>query len=291
MGKALRVALLLVVAAGAGFALWKYGRIPQPEAYHHFADARTLHGIPNALNVLSNVFFFIVGWLGLSFLRRGPTRDPDGPFRPGAHTAFESLRERPAYVLFFAGVFLTTFGSAYYHLAPSTTRLFWDRLPMSIAFMALFSAVIAERVSIYWSRMLLLPLVFAGIASVVMWRLSEQNGQGDLRAYLFVQLCPAIAIVLMLMLFRARYSRGFELLIVVGLYVAAKGLEQFDRQLWELTSRTVSGHSLKHVVAAVAAWFVLDMLKKRGRAAPAIEDLLRVDSGSHGIHPPPSSRR
>ncbi|MDF2697553.1 MAG: hypothetical protein K0S65_5936, partial [Labilithrix sp.] len=92
MAKALRVALLLIVAVVVGGLVWRHGRIPQPEGYHHFADTRTLLGVPNALDVLSNIPFFLVGWAGLSFLRRGPTRDPDGPFRPGAHTAFESLR-------------------------------------------------------------------------------------------------------------------------------------------------------------------------------------------------------
>ncbi len=268
--KGLKVVLLFLIAIGAGVALWKHGAIPQSEAYHHFADTRPLHvgskAIPNAFNVLSNIPFFIVGWIGLSFLRRGPTRDPDGPFRPGAHTAFESLRERPAYVLFFAGVMLTAFGSAYYHLYPKTPTLFWDRLPMSIAFTSLFAAVIAERISIYWSRMLLLPFVFVGVASVVMWRLSEQTGHGDLRVYLFVQLFPVAALPLMLLLFPPRYSRGIELLIVVVLYAGAKALEHFDGQVYEATSRVVSGHSLKHFAAALATYLVLDMLKKRGRA-------------------------
>jgi hypothetical protein len=229
-----------------------------------------------------------VGWLGLAFLRRGPTRDPDGPFRPGAHTAFESLRERPAYVLFFAGVFLTAFGSGYYHLRPTTLSLFWDRLPMAVAFSALFVAIWAERVSVYWSRMLLLPVVFGGVASVVMWRISETQGRGDLRAYIFVQAFPLVALPLMMALFRPRYSRSGELLIGVAVYAAAKGLEHLDLAVWELTGRIVSGHTLKHLVAALAPWFVLDMLKKRGRpAVPLAEAMLRLDDETP---PPPSSR-
>lgn len=288
--KGLRVALLLVVAIGAGVALWRHGPIPQPESYHQFADTRTLYRIPNALNVLSNVPFFLVGWMGLAFLRRGPTRDPDGPFRPGAHTAFESLRERPAYVLFFAGILLTAFGSAYYHLKPTTTRLFWDRLPMAVAFMALFSAMIAERISIYWSRMLLLPLVFAGVASVVMWRISEDAGRGDLRIYLFVQLFPMLSLPLMLLLFPPRYSRGAELFVVVLLYAAAKAIEHFDAQIWSLASRTVSGHTLKHLVAALAAWLVLDMLKKRGRALTPLQEMIAAGADDDPAEPPPSFR-
>jgi hypothetical protein len=274
MGKGLRVALVVVVALLAGGLLWRHGPISQPEGYHQFADTRTFWRIPNTLNVLSNALFFLVGWAGLAFLRRGPTRDPEGPFRPGAHTAFESLRERPAYVLFFMGILLTAFGSAWYHLRPSTSRLFWDRLPMAIAFMALFAAMIAERISIYWSRMLLLPLVFAGAASVVVWRLSEDRGAGDLRVYVYVQVFPMLALPLMMLLFKPRYSRGLELFLALLVYAGAKALEHFDAKIWGLTTQTVSGHSLKHVAAALAAWLILDMLKRRGRAVVPFEEVL-----------------
>lgn len=264
--KALKVTLLFLFAIGAGVYLYRHARIPQPEAYHSFADTRAWQRIPNAWNVLSNIPFALVGLAGIFFLARGPTLDPEASFRPGAHTAFDSYRERPAYVIFFAGVFLTAFGSAFYHLAPSTPRLFWDRLPMSIAFMALFATVIAERISIYWSRNLLLPLVFAGIASVVAWRVSEQNGAGDLRAYVFVQGFPMIALPLMMLLFRTRYTHGWMLLVVVLFYGGAKALEHFDAKVFEATGRQVSGHSLKHVVAALACWVVVMMLKRRSLA-------------------------
>lgn len=286
--RAARALLIALVGAGAIALLVRNGPIPQAQAYHAFADGKTYLRIPNALNVLSNVPFFVVGWLGLAFLRRGPTRDPDGPYRPGAHTAFESLRERPAYVLFFLGVLLTAFGSGYYHLKPSTMRLFWDRLPMAIGFTALFAAMIAERVSMYWSRMLLLPLVFAGVASVVQWRISEDSGHGDLRFYLFVQAFPMIALPLMMLLFNPRYSRGGELLAVAIVYGGAKVLEHFDAKIWELTGHVVSGHSLKHLVAALATYLVLDMLKKRGR--PALPLAAALAASMDDDDPPISNR-
>jgi hypothetical protein len=261
--KVAKAFLLLLLAAAAGYVLYRHAPIPQPESYHAFADTRTMHRIPNALNVLSNLPFALVGLLGLRFLGRGPTLDPDGSFRPGAHTAFESYRERPAYAMFFTGVFFTAFGSGFYHLAPSTPRLFWDRLPMAVAFMSLFATVVAERLSVYWSRVLLLPLVFAGIASVVAWRISEQHGAGDLRAYVFVQGFPMVALPLMMLLFRSRYTRGWVLLFVVLLYGGAKALEHFDAQVFVALDHRVSGHSLKHVVAAMATYVVLMMLKRR----------------------------
>lgn len=263
MPKAVGVVILLLLAGGAAAALYTRLPFPQDPGYHQFADQRTLWRVPRALNVLSNVAFLVVGWLGLGFLSRGPSRDPDAPVRPGPHTAFGSYRERPAYVLFFAGVFLTAFGSAYYHLAPSTSRLFFDRLPMSIAFMALFAAVIAERIDVYWSRVLLLPLVALGIASVVLWKISEDRGAGDLRLYLFVQGFPMIALPVMMACFAPTYTRSLELLLVVLVYAGAKALEHFDRPVFEALGNQVSGHSLKHVVAAIACFLVLDMLKHR----------------------------
>lgn len=265
--KAAKVLLLLLLAAAAGYYLFRHAPIPQAAGYHAFADTRTMQRIPNALNVLSNVPFALVGLLGLRFLGRGPTLDPDASFRPGAHTAFDSYRERPAYAIFFAGVFLTAFGSGFYHLAPSTPRLFWDRLPMAVAFMSLFATVVAERISVYWSRNLLLPLVFAGVASVVAWRVSEQNGAGDLRAYVFVQGFPMIALPLIMLLFHSRYTHGWMLLLVVLLYGGAKALEHFDAQIFVVTGRQVSGHSLKHVVAAMAIYVVVMMLKRRALAS------------------------
>jgi hypothetical protein len=65
MSRALRVAVLAVIAIGCAVALWQYGRIPQPATYHAFADTRMLLRIPNALNVLSNVPFLFVGLAGL----------------------------------------------------------------------------------------------------------------------------------------------------------------------------------------------------------------------------------
>ena len=114
--------------------------------------------------------------------------------------------------------------------------------------------------------MLLLPLVFAGIASVVAWRMSEQSGAGDLRAYVFVQGFPMIALPLMMLLFRSRYSHGWMLLLVVLVYGGAKLLEHFDAKVWDALDHQVSGHSLKHVVAAMATYVVVMMLKRRGLA-------------------------
>src|SRR5688572_25139004 len=96
--------------------------IPQPQSYHQFADQRTLFGVPHFWNVVSNLPFILVGTWGLF---RGRDVSPR---------------------MFFLGVSLTGFTSSYYHWDPNDFGLFWDRLPMSIAFMAVLAIVIEERV-------------------------------------------------------------------------------------------------------------------------------------------------
>jgi hypothetical protein len=165
---------LLLAAAGLVFLL---PPIPQSEAYHHFADQRTLLGIPNCLDVLSNMPFLGVGIWGI-LVACPPWGAPD---------RFADDRERWPYLVFFVGVALTAFGSSYYHLDPTDDRLVWDRIPMTIGFMGLLSAVIAERISVRAGLRWFVPLPILGAASVFYWRFTQQAGHGDLRPYALVQ--------------------------------------------------------------------------------------------------------
>jgi tryptophan-rich sensory protein len=187
--------------------------------------------------------------LGLIFLSRP---------KPGK---FSDSRERWLYLVMFAGLILTAFGSAYYHLAPGNARLVWDRIPIMIVFMALLAAVIAERVSVVAGLWLFPVLQAAGIGSVLLWRAGELQGRGDLRFYAAVQVY-AIVILLLLLLVPAKYTRGSDLAVVVGFYVLAKILEESDRQVFAL-GHILSGHTLKHLSAAAAGYWILRMLRKR----------------------------
>ena len=249
-----KIGIVVGVSAAAVVGVVLLPRMAQNLAYHHFADARTMWGVANALNVLSNVPFVVVGVMGLAFLLRGWGR---------ADEHFIEARERWAYAIFFAGVTLTCFGSSYYHLAPDNARLVWDRLPMTLGFMSLFAAMIGERVSLRTGMVLLGPLNLAGLASVVYWWWTETQGAGDLRPYIAVQFFPLLAIPLMLVLFPGRYTRAVYIWVAVGWYGAAKVLELLDVQIYRGAGGVVSGHSLKHVAAAAAGWWVLRMLERR----------------------------
>jgi hypothetical protein len=227
--------------------------LPQSPAYHHFADDRTLLGVPNLLNVVSNVPFLIVGIWGLWFVLR----------RPEGGGTFLDPAERWPFALFFLGVGLTAFGSAYYHLHPDNDRLVWDRLPMSVAFMSLIAAVLAERIAVRLGTRLLVPLVVLGVATVLYWHWTEQQSRGDLRPYYFVQFYPMLALPLLLLLLPPRYTRTGDLFLALGWYVLAKVCEHpGDAPIYEL-GHVVSGHTLKHLAAAVGAYWVLRMLQHR----------------------------
>jgi hypothetical protein len=227
----------------------------QDPSYHSFADQREFWSVPNFLNVVSNLPFFVVGLMGLQFvLVQGKE---SGTFLDGA--------ERWPFLVLFAGVGLTALGSGYYHWAPDNDRLVWDRLPMAISFMAFFASMIAERIRVEAGVWLLGPLVLLGIGSVVNWRQTD-----DLRLYGVVQFYPLVIIPIMLCLCPPRYEGTGYIWGVLGWYVLAKILElhTMDHGIFAL-GQTVSGHTLKHLAASAGAFWVYLYVRRR-RPAEAI---------------------
>ncbi len=234
------ISICICVALGLLFA----GPIPQPPAYHAFSDARTLFGIPNALNVLSNLPFLLIGLLGIRWLVSSPSN--------------LAAPLRLPYTIVFAGLIATAFGSAYYHLAPSDATLLWDRMPIAVSFMALFAALLAERISISAvSRLTWLFAIF-GAVSALYWAVT-----GDLRPYLFAQFAPVLSIPLLLWLFSPAYSRGSDLMVGVAFYAAAKLFEDRDGPIYHALDAIISGHTLKHFSAAMGAYWIYRMLRQR----------------------------
>ncbi|HEX5009668.1 MAG TPA: alkaline phytoceramidase [Planctomycetota bacterium] len=243
-----RAALLAVAVLSAAFVLLA-PRIPQDPAYHDFADRRPWLGVPDAGDVLGNLAFLPAGVAGLLALRR--------------RAAAPSPAARTAWATFFAGVVLTTFGSGWYHLAPSNERLAWDRLPIALACQGLLCAMIAERLSPRLAARLLVPLLLFAGGSVAWWAHTEAAGAGDLRAYGVSQFGPALGLVLLAVLAPRRESGRPDLLWgVIALYAAAKACEALDRPIFA-AGGLVSGHTLKHLFAAVAAGWAARALWRR----------------------------
>jgi len=245
--------LLIVLTAVVVVACLMLPRIPQPQSYHLFADRRSFLGIPNFGNVVSNLPFAAIGLWGLAFLLRSNPNQVTGHFL--------DRREKWPYLFVFTGLFLTAFGSSYYHLDPNNARLVWDRLPMTITFMPMIAAVIVERISLRLGLWLLPILLSAGVGSVLQWYWSEMRHMGDLRFYAAVQAYAAL-VVLLAILFPSRYTRANDIGLVVGFYVFAKVLEQLDKPIFAVL-HLVSGHTLKHLAAAAAGYCILRMVQKR----------------------------
>jgi hypothetical protein len=247
-----RIAILLAVAGVAVLGALLLPPMAQDLAYHRFADARPWLGIPNFFDVATNLPFLLVGTAGLVFLLDNSR----------ASRVFADPAERWPYILLFAGVALTAAGSAYYHWAPDNDRLVWDRLPMTIVFMSLVAAMVAERVSPKAGLWLLAPLVMTGIASVGWWSFTASRGAENLQPYVAVQFGSSLLVLLIALLFRSRYPRANGIYIVIALYAAAKVAESLDAQIYS-AGAIVSGHSVKHLLAAAATYAVLRMLKSR----------------------------
>jgi len=227
------VALLIFMLASLVGLLW-LPPIAQNQHYHDFADQRTILGIPHFWNVVSNLPFIAIGAAGL----------------------WQSRRD-PAIIALFLGILLTGFGSAYYHLDPNDSTLFWDRLPMAISFMAILAIAIEERVDASAGVTLLWPLIAIGVLSLLLWRWT-----GDLRLYGWVQFFPGIALLLLFLLFSPKNSGTQYWLVAVALYVLAKLFEFYDKAIYSVGS-IVSGHTLKHFAAAAACLAILRYFQKR----------------------------
>ena len=240
-GRYWRELTLLAVVVVSALAMMLVPPIAQSLAYHKFADSRTLWQIPNFLNVATNVPFLLVGIMGLAYCLR--------------HVQSRALW---SWYVVFLGIAAVCFGSAYYHWQPDSATLVWDRLPMTLAFMGLFVALLREHVAMNREGMWLAIALVMGVASVIYWHYTD-----DLRPYIWVQAVPFMVVAAALTLFRGQYSHRYYLVYGLVFYALAKVAELFDRQIYSFTQELLSGHSLKHLLAAAGAFFLYLMLRRR----------------------------
>jgi Ceramidase len=244
-----RLLLILGISALAIVVLLLVNPIKQDSSYHAFADSRVIAQIPNFFNVISNLPFIFVGFLGIRLT-----------LSPEMNIAITPLKK--AYLLFFIGLLLTGLGSGFYHYRPSNSSLLWDRLPMAISFIAFFCAVVGECISTKIALRLLLPLLALGIVSVFYWRFTELQGHGDLRPYILVQFLPIALMPLILWLYDGKQKNCNYVWVVLVAYFLAKIAESMDMAIYQHLF-VISGHSLKHLLAGLGAYFVYAALRQR----------------------------
>ncbi|MBN8856160.1 MAG: hypothetical protein BGO55_08320 [Sphingobacteriales bacterium 50-39] len=241
------VIILLLLTIIVIVAVFFLGRVPQKKSYHDFADTKNIWGIANFANVVSNIPFLFTGLMGLFLVKKSSIK----------------LRLKAIYALLFTGVALIAIGSGYYHLRPDNKSLVFDRIPMTIVFMALLAATIAEFVDEKAGFNAVWPLVIFGIGSVLYWHLTENSGAGDLRPYILVQFYPIIFIPLIMILFPSADGKKaiMPLAWVVAWYLVAKVLESFDEEIY-LRLKVASGHTLKHLAACISTYYFVVLFRK-----------------------------
>ncbi|MDH6256829.1 hypothetical protein [Bradyrhizobium sp. BR13661] len=225
----------------AGMSVLALAAISAPalpaSAWHipHYVDGRSWLGIPNAGDVLSNLAFLAMAVWGSERLR-GRNDAPVG-------TSW-----------LFVGLILTCLGSGFYHLDPDMPqRLIADRLGMSVAFAGFLGIAASERISVRAGEAVLVLTMLAG--PLTAWVARE-----NLTPWAVVQY-GGMVLALGLALTRSRPGTiGVPLGSVIVFYVLAKLFELGDATIFEATGQLVSGHTLKHLAAALAAWPVIRAL-------------------------------
>jgi hypothetical protein len=222
--------------------------LTQNPAYHNFVDTRQWLGIPRIGDVASNGALLVAGLAGLAVLRR----------RQGAPPAVLRMQGT-----FFAAVALTALGSAYYHWAPDSARLFWDRLPLGLVAACFPALVLADRARLTRASGWMLALWLAlGPLSVIYWSLGDTQGAGNLWPYHLVKLVGIGACLGFLVLLRARHSLGAMYAVGVALYLLAGVAEARDAAIYRATG-FISGHTAKHLLAALGVAGLVWMLAQR----------------------------
>jgi hypothetical protein len=232
------VFLLLLAAALLG------PPVAQPAHYHDFADQRSWGWLPHAMDVVSNLPFALWGMVGLWALLRAISEQAVS----AAAAAMAGL--------FFGGLWVTAAVSAAYHLQPGDAGLAWDRGGMVLAFAGLLGLAAMRAVSTRAGMALATAVLVLGPLSVYAWSLG-----GNVLPWAVLQ---GGGMALILGFACLRPTQAWELPVrwglVIAIYALAKLLELGDHAVYEWTGQLVSGHSLKHMVAACAAWPVVSAL-------------------------------
>ncbi len=248
MSKSLLENLSFVLLAALLCAAGLFEPLPQSQAYHLFADTRPWGALPNAADVLSNLAFVLAGLVGL---RVAPKSEVglQGPLN-----------------LFSMGLLLTGVGSALYHFAPNDASLVWDRFPLTLAFAGAMGAMAYDYLGPSYTHRWKNTWLYLGPFSVALWAVAD-----DLRLYLVVQGGGFLLGLLWMTAARWSPTRAKTSLpwhwVWAG-YALAKLAELADPDILAATGGLVSGHSLKHLLAAMSVLPLWLCLSRRAVEEP-----------------------
>jgi thiamine transporter ThiT len=212
---------------------------------HPFIDARVLWGIPNALDVLSNLAFIPMGLWGLWSLHRAP--DVQRATRQSAS-------------VFFIGLLLTCLSSSAYHWAPSVWGLALDRAGMAVAFAGVLGLAVAERVSLRAA-----PWVWGSVGVAGLLAILLNYTTGAIAPWAIVQFGGMAVVLWAAVQPKQAGALGVRWSVLIAIYVVAKLFELGDESVFKATGDLMSGHSLKHIVASLAALPVINALRHNAK--------------------------
>lgn len=281
VGSLIYAALVILLSSFFLFVL----PIPQQKAYHNFADkrrcqcecgipkflpanvsTRNVRGVgfivPNFGDVASNVVILIGGICGLVSLILLEYPNDTTTNHPSDHDDWQTKACLP---IFFGSYVAISMGSTYYHWKPNNATLVWDRLPMTVAFAAIFCFMLDEYLPSHQSqnvdgigRVLLTPLIAVGVMSVLYWSWVD-----DLRLYVAVSILPMFIMLLLVIFYEPKHTGKMQQLLGLALYAGAKICEDRDYEIFYFTGNRLSGHSLKHILAGLAPVVIAQMVYVR----------------------------
>ena len=135
--------------------------------------------------------------------------------------------------------------SAYYHLKPNNHTIFMDMIFVISLNTLVLSYFVDENLG-YLMGIL-------GISSVVLW-----NVTNDIRPYTLLQIG-----ILIFCCFKLYETPAKDYILpVIGVGISVRLVEMFDSQIYKLTNKLISGHTLKHILATLQIYIVIQALEK-----------------------------
>lgn len=217
--------------------IWPSLALDDNPLYFMFADQRARAGLVNFNDVISNILFLTVGIWGFRYVKN----------RAAVPDQLRTLG-----LCLGVALVLVSFGSTYFHLEPTRERLFWDRLPMCLTISTILGAIIADRVHLRWGLRLAGFFAVASVVTLILWR----TGTVSLRPYLLFQYGCLVLMASALISSRRHHLRNGPLFAGLVMYLLAKATESYDVAVYIQTATAVSGHTLKHLLAAGALYFI-----------------------------------
>ena len=232
------LAMLVSMTLALAMGLQVWGPIQLQAELHRYADQRSWHGLPQALNALSNFPLLLAsawGWRSTA-----ASRWP-------AHL-------RAAWRGFHGFMLLSSVLGLAYHLRPNDGLFVATHLAVVGAFGLLTCALLAERLgSAFASRTVRLLVPGVATALGVGLLIGERfSGSIDMRPVMLLEVVPMLLLPSGLLQLPGAQTRALDWFVLLAGYGMSEVFALFDAPIFRATG-WISGHTLMHLSLAFAA--------------------------------------